>query len=1064
MAADTAPPKKLPFRQRGSIAWMAGNSVAANLLMLVLLVGGLIWGTQIKQEVFPEFDLDRVTVSVSYPGASPEEVEQGILLAVEEAVQGLEGVKKVTAVAREGSGSVQIEMIEGADLQRLAQDIQSEVDRITTFPLEAEEPVVKIDTRRRQVITVAVFGDVSERVLRDTAEDIRDGLLQDREVTQVDLSGIRNLEIAIEVPQRQLRAYNLTLEGIAARVRATSVELPGGGLKTDGGEVLVRMMERRNLGEEFARIPVVAANDGTQVLLEDVAGIIDGFEDSDRFGVYNGKPSVLVDVYRVGEQTPMSVAAAVKGYLDRMAPQLRDGVELAILYDRSDIYQQRLTLLLNNGYLGLFLVFLLLGVFLELRLAFWVALGIPISFLGSLLFLPAMGVSINMISMFAFIVALGIVVDDAIVVGENIYKYRQAGLPALQAAIHGAREVAMPVNFSILTNIAAFVPLLFIPGEIGKIYKYIPLVVITVFIISLIESLFILPAHLAHQQEKVRTGFNAWLHERQQLFSTWFLRMVAEVYGPFLRRCLRQRFLVISLGMVLLALTLAYVRSGRLGMVLFPRIEADYAFAEVVLPYGSSVKKTTALQQRLIHAAQEVAEVNGAEKLVKGIYSEVGITPGNGSAAGGHAAQVRVYLTPPKERPLNTAEFVKRWRQQLGPVTGVESLTFMSDRGGPGAGASMTIELSHRDLDVLEAAAGELAESLAKFPNVKDIDDGFSWGKEQLDFRIRPEGEALGLTARVVAQQVRNSFYGAEALRQQRGRNEVKVMVRLPEKERISEFHLEELILRSSAGIEIPLREAVEVERGRAYTDIRRRSGRRVVSVTADVDPPHQTNLILSAAKKDTLPMLIEKYPGLNYSFEGRQADIAESMESLVRGLMLALLAIYALLAVPFRSYIQPAIVMLAIPFGIVGAVLGHWLMGFSLSVMSMLGVVALSGVVVNDSLMLIDFANRRREAGENAVEAIHLAAVRRFRPVLLTTLTTFGGLAPMIFETSRQARYLIPMALSLGFGVLFATLITLILVPCIYIAVEDAGVLMGAKSRFRRSSSVAPAVEGDAP
>lgn len=1047
MEAEKGRLKKKYRRQSGPIAWMAGNSVASNLIMLVFLVGGLIWGTQIKQEVFPEFDLDMVTVSVSYPGASPQEVEQGILLAIEEAVQGLDGVKEVISAAREGSGSVQVEMVVGADLQRLAQDIQGEVDRITSFPEEAEEPRIKIVSRRRQVITVALYGDVSEKMLRDTAEEMRDGMLQMEGITQVDLSGVRDLEIAIEVPQQQLRNYHLTLREIADKVRASAVELPGGGLKTEGGEVLVRMKERRNVGEEFGRIPVVASNAGSEVVLADMATIIDGFEDSDRYATYNGYPAVMLDIFRVGNQTPMSVAKAVKSYLERMRPNLPSGIEVVNLYDRSEIYQQRLELLLNNGYLGLFLVFLLLGMFLELRLAFWVALGIPISFLGSLLFLPVMDVSINMISMFAFIIALGIVVDDAIVVGENIYRYRQGGVPAIQAAILGAREVAMPVTFSILTNIAAFLPLYFIPGAMGKVYKHIPVVVITVFLISLVESLFVLPSHIGHQKETEQRGFREWVHRWQQAFSIWFLRMVREVYGPFLERVLRYRYVVLALGLALLLLTLAYVKSGRMGMVLFPRIESDYAFAEVVLPYGVSVKKTEAVQQRMVRAAHRIAAENGGDELVKGVYSLVGTSPTNGGTAGGHVAQVRVYLTPPKQRPLNTREFVRLWREEIGQITGVESLTYMFDRGGPGSGASLTIELTHRDLAVLEAAAAELAESLGNFPNANDINDGFSLGKEQLDFTIRPEGEALGLTAREVANQVRHAFYGAEALRQQRGRNEIRVMVRYPEKERISEFNLEELVLRSPSGVEVPLRGVVDIQRGRAYTEINRRSGRRVISVTADIEPSHQTNQILEAVKKETLPVLRDKYPGVNFSFEGKQADIAESMESLVRGLLLALLVIFALLAVPFRSYTQPLLVMLAIPFGIVGAVIGHLLMGYSLSVMSMLGVVALSGVVVNDSLMLIDYANRRRQAGDGAFMAIHAAAIRRFRPVLLTTLTTFGGLAPMIFESSRQARYLIPMALSLGFGVLFATFITLILVPSGYLALEDAGRLVRKKN-----------------
>jgi len=1018
---------------------MAGNSVAANLLMIVFLVGGLILGFQIKQEVFPDFTLDSVRITVSYPGAGPEEVEQGIILAIEEAVQGLDGVDEVSSSANEGVGVVTVDMLVGADLQKLAQDIQSEVDRITTFPEEAEEPRVEIATHRRDVVALALYGDQNERVLRETAEQLRDGLLQNPEITQVELSGVRDFEISIEVSQSNLRRYNLTLEDIAQRIKAASVEIPGGGLKTDSGEILVRMKERRDYGREFARIPIITTGDGTQVRLEDIAVITDGFEDTDLFSTYNGKPAVILDVYRVGDQTPIGVAKAVKDYIKSYRQNMPPGLDIATLNVKSEIYRQRAELLLNNGFIGLVLVFILLGLFLETRLAFWVAMGIPISFLGGLLFLPAMGVSINMMSMFAFIVALGIVVDDAIVVGENVYSYRQQGVSYLKASIMGAREVAMPVVFSILTNVVAFMPLYFVPGTTGKIFKCIPVVVITVFLISLIESLFVLPAHLGHQKARTPWGVFALLHRGQQGFSRWFSQTIIQrVYAPFLRRSLSWRYLTASIAAVVLMLALAYVKSGRIGMTLFPRIESKFAYCEAVLPYGTSVEKTKAVQKQLLASAMAVAEENGGKRLVKGIYATIGGKSQTSGTSGGHVTRIRMFLTDPDVRPLPTGEVVKLWRQKTGNIPGLEVLSFRSDIGGPGSGAALTVELSHRNLDILKTAGEELADALSYFPNVKDVYDGFAVGKLQLDFTIRPEGRALGLTAREVARQVRNSFYGAEALRQQRGRNEVTVRARLPESERISEYHLEQLMIRTPSGVDVPLREVVDVNRGNAYTEINRRAGRRVITVSADVDPPSQAERVLASLKSDMLPNLINRHYGLQYGFEGHQAEMRDSMASLGLGLCMALLAMYGLLAVPFKSYAQPVIVMISIPFGMVGALLGHLLMGYSLSVMSMFGVVALAGVVVNDSLVLIDFANRRRRAGESSLSAIHAAGIQRFRPILLTTLTTFGGLAPMIMETSRQARFLIPMAISLGFGVLFATLITLVLVPSLYLMIED--------------------------
>ncbi|SEA79317.1 Multidrug efflux pump subunit AcrB [Desulfuromusa kysingii] len=1021
---------------KGPIAWMASNPVASNLLMLVLLIGGVFFMGQIKQEVFPEFDSDQVTVSVTYSGASPAEVEQGIILAIEEAVSGLDDIDEINSSANEGRATVTITLLTGGDLQKLAQDVQSEVDRISTFPDEAEEPSVEIATRKRDVISLALYGDQSEKVLHDLANDFRNTLLQNPEITQVELNGTRPLEISIEIPQEKLRAYNLTLDEVATTLSTAAIELPGGGIKTSGGEILLRMQERRDYGADFAKLPVLTDNNGTQLLLEDIATITDGFEETDRYGEYNGKRAVMIDVYRIGDQTPIEVADATKAEVALWQQQLPPGVYITAVNDRSEVFKQRLDLLLGNAYLGLSLVLILLGIFLEARLAFWVTMGIPISFLGAFIVLPALGVSINMISMFAFIVALGIVVDDAIVVGENVYKFRQQGMPPLQAAIAGAREVAMPVTFSILTNVVAFMPLYFIPGIMGKVFRVIPVVVITVFLVSLIESLFVLPAHLAHLKENRRGGLLGALHNFQQRFSQGFTRLIKHRYAPFLQLLLRFRYLTLSVSFAVLILTAALIISGRMGMTMFPRVESDFARVTVSLPYGSPVEKTEAVRDRLLASAAQVADQYGGEDLVVGTFADVGKTV-NGTS-GSHTLEIKVFMVDPETRAIPTAQFIQQWRKATGEISGLETIMFQSDSSGPGSGKALTVELSHTDLDILEQAGQDLAEVLSGYSIVSDIDDGFAPGKQQLDFRMRPEGLSLGLSAKEVALQVRNAYDGAEVLQQQRGRNEVTVTVRKPKNERISEFDLEEMILRSPSGIEIPLREAVDIERGRAYTSIDRRNGRRFISVTADVRPDSQSGQIKNALLADALPQLTDRYPGLAFSFEGKQADMAESMTSLVTGLGLALVMIYALLAIPFRSYMQPAIIMISIPFGIVGAVIGHLLLGYSLSVMSMFGVVALAGVVVNDSLVLIDFANRKRLTGETAHAAIVDAGILRFRPIMLTTLTTFCGLMPMIFETSRQARFMIPMAISLGFGILFATLIALLLVPCLYLIVED--------------------------
>jgi len=1015
---------------------MVEHPVPANLLMILFLVGGLCFGINMKQELFPSFDLDRVVVTVPYPGAGPAEVEQGIVLAVEEAVQGLDDVDEITSSARESVGVVEIDMLAGGNLQKLAQDVKSAVDRILTFPIEAEEPRVSTITHHRRVISLVLYGDQDERVLREMIEKIRDRLLQNPLVTQVELFGVRPLEISIEVPQDILRTYKLTLGEIARRLRKASVELPGGRIKTDSGELLVRMMERRDYGREFAAIPVITNNNGTEVLLEDISTVIDGFMDVDKHATYNGKRAVMIDVFRVGDQTPVEVAEVVHKLTAELQATLPPGLEVATLNDFSRIYRQRLELLQKNGCMGLILVLILLGIFLDPRLAFWVTMGIPISFLGSLIFLPGLGMSINMVSLFAFIIALGIVVDDAIVVGESIYKFHEKGLPFIRAAVQGTREVALPVIFSIMTNIIAFLPICFVPGNIGKFFRVIPIVVITIFVISLTESLFILPAHIGHQRKNRHGRIINFILNRQRRFSNRLARLIENRYGPFLEGALKYRYMTLATGIMILAITLSYVMSGRMGMTMFPKVEAEYAVATAVLPYGSSVKKTEAVQQKLINAAKKVIKANGDGRLAEGIYAEIGYAPGK--VSGGHLTRVKMFLNPPGQRTISTNEVTQLWRKETGAIPGLESLVFQSDAGGPGSGPSITIELSHRDLKVLEAAGADLAEALSYFPDVTDIDDGFEPGKEQFDFKIRPEGRSLGLTAREVANQVRDSFYGAEVLRQQRGRNEIKVMVRLPENERSYHYNLEKLMLKTPGGVEVPLKTAVEITRGRAYTVIDRRSGRRVITVTCNVTPQSQAGRILASLKEDFLPALVNRYQGLNYGFEGRQADMAKSMTTLWMGLGAAMMVMYALLAVLFNSYIQPSIIMMSIPSGIVGAVIGHIIMGYSLSVMSMFGIVALSGVVVNDSLILIDFANRRRNQGITPHKAIHAAGIYRFRPIVLTTLSTFFGLSPMIFETSRQARFLIPMAISLGFGILFATFITLVLVPSLYLVVED--------------------------
>ncbi len=1028
--------------QKGPIAWMTNNSVAANLLMIVLIVGGLFVGSRVKQEVFPEVELDIINISVPYPGASPSEVEEGIILAVEEAVRGIDSIKKMTSQASEGMASVRLELLLGADNDRALNDIKSAVDRITSLPQDAERPLVQLLVRRSEVISLMVFGDVDEALLRQVADEMRNRLLESPSVTQAELDGVRKLEISVEVPQDTLRGYGLSLQQVASAVRVGAVDLPGGAVKTPGGEVLIRTTERREQAREYANIPVISRPDGTSVLLGDIATIIDGFEDTDSRTTYNGKPAARVQVYRVGDQTPIEIADAVRKFLPMARAILPDGVQVDTWNDRSETFRDRVDLLRRNAIMGLILVLISLGLFLEVRLAFWVTMGIPISFTGALLLMPVMGVSINMISLFAFIVTLGIVVDDAIVVGESIYHRLQEGETGLQAAINGAREVAVPVVFSILTTVAAFTPLFFVPGFSGKLFRNIPAIVVSVLIISLIESLFVLPAHLGHMRKVRGVGLLSYIVRQQSKVSDGLERFIAAIYAPTVRLAVRWRYTTVGIGLAFLIASVGIVAGGRIEFSFLPAVQGDLITANATLPFGAPVERTAEVQERILAAANRVLARHDGDRIRRGMYSRVGSLAarrGGIATSGGHLTSASLFLVSMEERDVTAEAVANEWRAEVGEIPGLESLTFVY-KTGPSAGQPVDVELSHKDMATLEQASAQLALHLATYSGVKDIDDGFAAGKPQLDFKLRTEAASFGITAADLGRQLRGAFYGIEALRQQRGRDEIRVMVRLPAAARTSEHDIERLILQGQGGREIALAEAAQVTRGHSYTSITRVDGSRTVNVTAEMDKSKgSSGKVLADLKEQYLPKLIASFPGLGYDFGGSRRERNESLGSLGRGFLLALLVIYGLLAIPFRSYIQPAVVMSAIPFGIVGAVAGHLLMGYELSVISMMGIVALSGVVVNDSLVLVDAANRRRRTlGASHYDAITWAASRRFRPIMLTSLTTFLGLAPMIMEKSVQARFLVPMAISLGFGIVVSTFIVLLLVPSFYLIVED--------------------------
>lgn len=1029
-------------KYKGPIAWMAKNSVASNLFMFILLFAGAIGILQAKQEVLPEFEIGILQVVVPYPGAAPEEVEQGIVLALEEAVNGIDGVKRVTGTASENAGSVIIELLLNAEPDQVLNDVKSAVDRITTFPKDAEEPTVNEISLRKGVISLIISGEQDLMTLHSIAEQARKELRKDPNVTQIDIFGVPPRELTITIDRDILRAHSMTLNDVAAQIRLSSLELPGGGIKTEGGELLVRLADRKKNVQDFGDIVIRSSYDGAELRLSDIAKIVDGYEDNDQELYYNGKRAVQLAVYRIGQETPTAVADAVKGYSEQLRSSLPSTIEVSYWNDQSEILKGRINLLLNNARIGLILVFFILALFLEFRLAFWVALGIPISFLGSFILLGNTDATINMISLFAYIVTLGLVVDDAIVVGENIYEEHEKGLGWQEAAIVGAQKMVVPVTFAILTSVAAFAPLLLVPGVSGKFFELIPIVVISVLILSLVESFFVLPAHLGHMKDKKDSRFFHALNAPQRWVSKKLLLFVEGPFDKVVRWCTEYRYISFSAAISLFFLSLGLVAGGMVPFSFFPQLDGERITVAAKLPYGAPIEQTKAVQKEIEDAAYRALDsIGNRDALLLGVLSSAGqgAETRAGIPIGSHLTTVQLSLVPSEKRSVNTSEISDAWRKEIPKLAGVESLK-LSANVGPGAGsAAVDVQIVSGDMEILKQASDDLTKRLQGYKSLANIENTLSSGKKQLNFQLNDQARSLGLTSTDVAQQIRGSFFGAEALREQEGRSERKVMVRLPREQRSTESDINEVRVRTPQGAFVPLEQLVTFTRNQSPTNISREQGLRKVNVRAELAPGVKSSreTIASLTTKD-FAELKELYPGIELSLAGEQRDQGETMASLGRNFLLALFAIYSLLAIPFRSYTQPFIIMSAIPFGFVGAIVGHMVMGYTMSIISMFGIIALTGVVVNDSLVLIDSANTYRAEGASPFEAVVQGAKRRFRPILLTSFTTFLGLAPMILEKSVQARFLIPMAISLGFGVLFATFIILLVVPALYMILED--------------------------
>ena len=1037
--------------ESGPIAYMAGNSIAANLLMWAIIAAGLVSLTGLEREAWPTVPFYHVEVSMPYPGATPEEVEESIIAKIEDQVSGLDDVKAVKSVAAPGMASVRIQMDSRTDMAEALDDIESAVNRIQSFPASAERPQFREMTNRQSMMRLIVYGDVPERSLKELAYQIEDELTMLPSVSQVEVSGVRKYEISIEVPLHRLRALGLTLPDIANTIHRSSLDLSAGSIDTRESQVRVRTLGQNYDQQDFEEIVLLSGSDGTVLRLGDIAAVRDGFQETDLIVRHRNHPAVFVEVYRADDEHVMDVATTVREHLaNEVVPALPDGVGITIWNDESQAYEERADLLLKNGILGMLLVLIALSLFLEIRLALWVAVGIAVSGIGTLAVMLVLDYAINTISLFSFVLAIGIVVDDAIVVAEHIQDERKRGTPGVVAAIRGTRRIKVPLIFAVLTTVVAFVPLLFIPGGVGDIWSALPVIMIAVLLVSLVESLLVLPNHLSHLHGPEWVPTNAFDRFFARVQGRVDLLLNRFVQGP-LERALRfatdQPGVTMAGAVGMLILSISLLPAGIVPTTLAAAVEGDFATVTLDMPDGATASRTYEVARELEAAGHRVIErlsrdrPEDAPPLLTGVTVTVGQGPrleGGGLNPAptlnpqATIATIEFKLLGAQQRQLSTTEVVQAWREEVGVLPYVRGITFSGeviDLGNP-----VEAVLSHPDPERLARIADSVVDGLRGVGGVYDIRSDHTPGIPEIQLELRPEARTLGLTLEALAGQTRAAFFGAEAVRVQRGREEVRVYVRLPADERNSITDVEGYLLRTPSGAEVPVTSVASLNPGVSPPAIRRRDGQRVVTVTADVDPTVISGGEANSILVDSiLADLTAVYPDLTYTFGGEQQEQLESLGALYRGFAIALLMIFVLLAIPLRSYTKPFIIMAVLPFGFIGVILGHWVLGVALSAVSFMGIFGLSGVAVNDSLVMIDFIDQKLREGVPVRTAIIAGAKGRFRPIMLTSVTTFLGFTPLILERSIQAQFLIPFAASLGFGILFTTAIVMMVVPALY-------------------------------
>ncbi len=1057
-----------------AIQWMAEHPVAAWLSMVLLVAMGVLSAISLPQKTFPEFSLDAISISVSYPGASPTEIQDSIVRPIEDELSGIDGIDEVTASISEGRGGVTLTFLDGEDVEAKLDEVKTDIDRIDVFPADAEDPVVvRVDNATR-VLEIAVHGSASEIVLKEEARRLKNELAAIDGISYVEVANVRAYEIGIEINRDTLRAYGLTLNQVAQVIGANSLELPGGSIETNSVSIPIRTLGRNYTRADFENIVIRVGDNGAKVYLRDIASVTDGFEDSDLSSSFNGDPSVSVNVYRVGNEQILNIVQLAEDHLaNEFIPSLETGIDATIWQNEATQLQSRIDLLTRNAIVGLALVVLCLALFLDIRLAAWSAIGIAISFAATFSVMSLLGMSINMISLFGFILAIGIVVDNAIVVSENVYRNGEKGEAPVQAAVKGTQRIAIPVIFSTLTTLVAFWPLLQMPAPLGSFLGDIPKVVMIVLSLSMLQALLILPRNLTglnisdtYRPNIVFRFFNVI----QRLLNgalQWFIKNPLDA---ILRFCVNRVLIPIAGAIALMILTVGLIAHGYVRFSFFPEIQGEFVTASVAMTDGTTFERTEQVAEGLREAAVRAGDKlqsqlpDDAPEVIVGQYAVVGIGAGGGGPTGEATpisptlAQVVVEITSASERDWQTTDYEALWREEVSDIAGVNTLTISSSLVD--AGDAIAVELSLPNDADITPVVNEFRDQLINVPGVFQILDDSSTGKTEYKLALKPEARLYDLNLQDLATQTRHSFFGIEATTVQRGQDSVAVMVRLPDADRDSLSDLLALEIATPTGERIPLSKVANLVEGLSPAEITRQNGRRVTTVTADVDESVTTsgeaNRII---REEILPPMIEKYAGLKVTFGGEQETQGDAQQALSQALGIALFIIYALLALIFRSFLQPIVVMLAIPLGLIGAVTGHLILGIPLGLLSFFGIIGLAGVVINNSLVMIDLYNEYQSKGLEVKEAVIQGTKDRFRPILLTSVTTFLGVYPLIMETSLQAQFLVPLAVSIGYGVLIGTAVIVLTIPAFYMLVHH---LSSGASRLSAavSSTVSPAPE----